>query len=271
VNLQKAVERGVGKALIVSVAFHVFVIALVIVCASGNVKKHPETITIFLTDAGLPGGRGTAGKAGPVRVGMKLRSPTHAKQSRSPERERSELAIPGTTKPSAPKPETDNEMPMKKIAMEIENPTLSTFSAGPLMVSAAPGDAAEGRGSGGGTGAGIVRAGTSGDGSSSGSGADNGADGGKKQYLERNFGYIRDLIVKNLKYPSVARQMGWKGSVTVAFVILENGNTEAIRVTQSSGHDLLDQSVLKTVRALQPFPRPPARAELIIPIAFRLE
>ena len=270
-NLQQAGERGVGKALILSVAFHVLVIALVIVCASGNVKKHPETITIFLTDAGLPGGRGAAGKAGPVRVGMKLPSPTHAKQSRSPEREHSKLAVPGTTKSSAPGPETDNEMPMKKVAMEIENPTLSMFCGGPSVASVAPGEAAERRGSDGGTGTGVARAGKSEDGSSSDSGTDNGADGGKKQYLERNFGYIRDLIVKNLKYPSVARQMGWRGSVTVAFVILENGNAEAIRVTQSSGHDLLDQSVLKTVRALQPFPRPPDRAELIIPIAFRLE
>ena len=270
-NLQQAVERGVGKALVVSVTLHVIVVALLIVCFGGNVTKRAETITVFLTDAGLPGERGAAEKAGPARVGVKLRSPTHVKQSRSPERERSEPAIPGTTKPFAPKPETDNEMPMKKIAIAAENPTLSTFSAGPLMGSAIPGEAAEGRGSDGGTGTGVARAGKSEDGSSSDSGADNGADGGKKQYLERNFGYIRDLIVRNLKYPSVARQMGWKGSVTVAFVILENGNTEAIKVTQSSGHDLLDQSVLRTVRALQPFPRPPVRAELIIPIAFRLE
>ena len=256
-----------GRALIVSVTFHVTVIALLIVCPSGNVKKHPETITVFLTDSGPSGGRGAAGKPGPVRVGMKLRSPTHAKQSRSPERGRSELAIPGTTKPSAPKPETDNEMPMKKIAMAVEYPTLSTFSAGLLMGSAAPGDAPEGRGSGAGTTAGVAGAGKG----ESGPGAADGADAPKRQYLEGNFGYIRDLIVKNLKYPYVARRMDWKGSVTVAFVILENGNVEAIRVTHSSGHDLLDQSVLKTVRALQPFPRPPVRAELIIPIAFRLE
>jgi protein TonB len=262
----------VGKALMLSVTFHLIVIALVIVCSSGNVKKHPETITVFLTDARLPGGRGNAGKAGLARIGMKLPSPAPAKQG--PRGERSEpaapTAIPRTTKLSAPRPETDNEMPLKKVAT-VENPILSTFSAWRLMASAAPGGAAEERGSGGGTGAGVVSAGTGGSGSSSGSGADDGADGGKKHYLGRNFGYIRDLIVKNLKYPSVARRMGWKGSMTVAFVILENGNTEAIRVTQSSGHDLLDQSVLKTVRALQPFPRPPARAELIIPIAFRLE
>ena len=61
-NLRQAGETGVGKALIVSVAFHVFVIALAIVCSSGNMKKHPETITVFLADHGLPGGRGAWGK-----------------------------------------------------------------------------------------------------------------------------------------------------------------------------------------------------------------
>ena len=124
-------------------------------------------------------------------------------------------------------------------------------------MTSAPGGVVEGRGSGGGTEAGVAGTGTDGGGSVTSYGNGDGVDGeGKKQYLEHNFGYIRDLIVKNLKYPYAARRMGWKGSVTVAFVILENGNAEAIRVTQSSGHDLLDQSVLKTVRALQPFPGP---------------
>jgi len=65
--------------------------------------------------------------------------------------------------------------------------------------------------------------------------------------------------------------MGWKGSLTVAFVILENGTVEAARVIRSSGHDLLDQTVIKTVQTLQPYPKPPSKAEVIIPIAFRLE
>jgi len=58
---------------------------------------------------------------------------------------------------------------------------------------------------------------------------------------------------------------------SVAFVILENGSVETLRVIKSSGHDLLDESVVKTVRALQPFPRPPTRAEVVVPIAFGLE
>jgi len=258
-----------GRALIVSVTFHVTVIALLIVCSGGNTKKHPETITVFLTDAGLPAGRGAAKKAGPAHAGMKPPSSVPEKQGRREKHSGpvAPPAVPGAAKPFAPGPETDRETPMKKAAMAGENPIASMFSGGPPVASAAPGEAAEGHGSGAGTTAGVAGAGKG----ESGPGAADGADAPKRQYLEGNFGYIRDLIVKNLKYPYVARRMDWKGSVTVAFVILENGNVEAIRVTHSSGHDLLDQSVLKTVRALQPFPRPPVRAELIIPIAFRLE
>jgi protein TonB len=258
-----------GEALIVSVTLHVTVIALLIVCSGGNVKKHSETITVFLTDAGLPAGRGAAEKAGPAHAGMKPPSSVPEKQGRREEHSGpvAPPAVPGAAKPFTPGPETDRETPMKKTAMAGENPIASMFSGGPPMEAAAPGDAAEGRGQGGGMGAGVEGGGAGG----SGPGPADGTDAAKRQYLERNFGYIRDLIVKNLKYPCAARRMGWKGSVTVAFVILQNGNTEAIRVTRSSGHDLLDQSVLKTVRALQPFPRPPVRAELIIPIAFRLE
>ena len=266
-SFQQAKERGMGKGLIASVMLHTIVIALVIVYSGGSVKKHPETITVFLADVAPQGERGAAGSA-PARVGMKLSSHPPAKQGPSLRRENWESAVPRTTKPSAP--DADNEASTNKVAAA-ESPALSTFSAGPLVASASPGarGATEGRGSGDRTGAGVTGAGKGGAGTDYGTG--DGADGGKKQYLEHNFGYIRDLIVKNLKYPYAARRMGWKGSVTIAFVILENGTAEAVRVIQSSGYDLLDQSVLKTVRALQPFPSPPVRAELVIPIAFRLE
>ncbi len=260
-----------GKALIVSVTFHVIVIALLIVCPSGNVKKHPETITVFLTDAGPPGGRGAAGKAGPVRVGMKLRSPTHAKQSRSPER--GALGAGHSRNHEAFCAETGNGQrdANEKDRHGGRKPDIIYVLCRAADGVCGPGrrrrkDAARAPGREQGS-----RAPEKAKAAQAPSGPPMVQMRGKKQYLEGNFGYIRDLIVKNLKYPYVARRMGWKGSVTVAFVILENGNVEAIRVTQSSGHDLLDQSVLKTVRALQPFPRPPVRAELIIPIAFRLE
>jgi protein TonB len=90
-------------------------------------------------------------------------------------------------------------------------------------------------------------------------------------YLQQHFAYIRELILKNLKYPPVARTMGWKGVVTVSFVVLENGTAENIRVVKSSGNGVLDRNVVRTIQEIQPFPKPPGKAELIIPITFRLE
>jgi len=152
------------------------------------------------------------------------------------------------------------------------NSTLSASSAAAPRT-ATFGGAAEGQGPQGGTRAGPaeVGSGASNPGSPTGHGMSGSRDGETKEYMARNFGYIRDLIVNNLKYPYTARRMGWKGSLTVAFVILENGTVEAARVIRSSGHDLLDQTVIKTVQTLQPYPKPPSKAEVIIPIAFRLE
>jgi protein TonB len=89
--------------------------------------------------------------------------------------------------------------------------------------------------------------------------------------MREHFVYIRDLIVKHLQYPPAARRLGWNGAVTVSFVVLENGLARDIRIVKSSGHDILDQAVVKTIRQIQPFPRPPAKAELTVPIVFRLE
>jgi protein TonB len=89
--------------------------------------------------------------------------------------------------------------------------------------------------------------------------------------MREHFVYIRDLIVKNLKYPPAARRLGWKGAVTVSFVVLENGLARDIKIVKSSGHDILDQAVVKTIQQIQPFPKPPAKAELTVPIVFRLE
>jgi protein TonB len=77
--------------------------------------------------------------------------------------------------------------------------------------------------------------------------------------------------MKNLDYPSAARRMGWQGTVTVTFVVLESGTVQDIRIVKGSGHTILDQAVAKTVQRVQPFPKPPVKAELTIPIVFRLE
>ena len=92
----------------------------------------------------------------------------------------------------------------------------------------------------------------------------------QQRYLKENFAYIRDLITKQLVYPPMARRMNWSGKAMVSFTIIEDGSVHTIRVIQSSGYPLLDKSALDTVRQAAPFPKPPARAEIVVPINFKM-
>lgn len=97
------------------------------------------------------------------------------------------------------------------------------------------------------------------------------ADQVRQRYMKEHFIYIRDLITGRLVYPPQARRMGWSGKVRIAFTIAEDGTAHDIRVVQSSGFPLLDKSALDTVRNTAPFPRPPVRADITVPISFSLQ
>jgi periplasmic protein TonB len=77
-------------------------------------------------------------------------------------------------------------------------------------------------------------------------------------------------ITRHLSYPTVARRLKWQGMAVVTFYILENGLVENIKIASSSGHRLLDNHVIDTVKRLQPFPKPPLRAEITIPVKYIL-
>jgi protein TonB len=81
---------------------------------------------------------------------------------------------------------------------------------------------------------------------------------------------IRDRIQRGIAYPAMARTMGWEGKVVVAFLILPDGSVRNIRVVQRSGHEILDRVAVEAVRNASPFPRPPAEAEVITPVVYRL-
>jgi protein TonB len=107
-----------------------------------------------------------------------------------------------------------------------------------------------------------------------GSGNGNGgisADALRKKYLSEHFAYIKNIIQQNITYPARAQRMGWQGKVIIDFIILENGSASDIKIAQSSGFDVLDDNVIKTVEAVAPFPKPPVKAELRVPIIYRLE
>ena len=91
------------------------------------------------------------------------------------------------------------------------------------------------------------------------------------RHLQREYAYIRDAIQQGIDYPAMARRMGWEGKVVVSFLVLSDGSVRDVRVVQGSGHPALDRGAVDAVRKAAPFPRPPAEAEIITPVVYRLE
>jgi periplasmic protein TonB len=90
----------------------------------------------------------------------------------------------------------------------------------------------------------------------------------QRKYLKEHFSYIRDIIHKNLRYPEIARKMGWNGDVVASFEITGTGRVRELKIIRSSGHAVLDRTVIETIRSVEPFPAPPAPMTLIVPISF---
>lgn len=92
----------------------------------------------------------------------------------------------------------------------------------------------------------------------------------RQEYVKAHFLYIKDEIQKSIFYPPLARKMGWEGRVVVSFVVCENGTASNIRVVESSGFALLDKNAVESIIKAVPFPSPPVKAELVVPIIYRL-
>jgi protein TonB len=102
-------------------------------------------------------------------------------------------------------------------------------------------------------------------------GSGNSAEQLKNGYMKEHFAYIKEIIQRNINYPPRARKMGWMGMVVVSFVINENGRASDEKILESSGFEVLDDNVIATIKTVSPFPRPPVKAELHVPIIYRLE
>lgn len=92
----------------------------------------------------------------------------------------------------------------------------------------------------------------------------------KQEYIKAHFLYIKEEIQKKITYPVMARKMGWEGKVVVSFVICEDGSVIDIKIVKSSGFKLLDKNAVDSIKKAMPFPNPPVRAELIVPVVYRL-
>jgi len=112
--------------------------------------------------------------------------------------------------------------------------------------------------------------GAAGSGSSS-SGGGGGGGGDSAGYLKGNFEYIKKRIRQHLVYSPQAKRLGIQGTVTVAFIIEADGQARNATVSQTSGHQSLDESALRAVQNASPFPPPPETARIVIPISFSLK
>ena len=93
----------------------------------------------------------------------------------------------------------------------------------------------------------------------------------QQRFAENSLGRIRDAIVRNVRYPRIARKTKKQGVVEVGFTLLPTKELENLRIVKSSGHRVLDKAAIKSVkRASKEFPAPKERVELRVPIEFRL-
>ncbi|WP_417689616.1 TonB family protein [Roseibium sp.] len=87
-------------------------------------------------------------------------------------------------------------------------------------------------------------------------------------------GQIARKLRRARRYPSAAKRKRLTGEVVVAFTVDRSGRASRIRIARSSGHDILDQAGLETVRRASPFPKIPPEAgrtswNFTVPLAFQ--
>lgn len=91
----------------------------------------------------------------------------------------------------------------------------------------------------------------------------------KKDYLDKYLAQIRDLIHKNVKYPSKAKKLSIEGIVIVKFKILEDGTVQNIEIID--GHKFLQTSTIEAIEeASKNFPKTNQSIEIQVPIEYKL-
>ena len=85
---------------------------------------------------------------------------------------------------------------------------------------------------------------------------------------------IRLMLEKEKHYPFLARKNRWEGTVYIKFTISRDGSLKKIKITQSSGFEVLDREAEATIKRVS-FPAFPeglqlTQLQLEVPIVFRL-
>lgn len=234
-----------------SLALHLTVAAGLTVVAARNAERTPKTIMVLLDSLDSPDLSPLPTRQGAVRPVVRATVPDRpaVPAATKPETATSkplphalQPVMPSSTTPSQ-SPKQNQDKPVSKIVPEQITAVSNQSTPVSSIQQPAQAAASEGRPP---------------------------QEKAQQRYLKEHFIYIRDLITKQLVYPPMARKMGWSGKTVVTFIITEDGTVHNIRVTESSGFTILDKNAVETVRTVAPFPRPPVRAEIVVPINFKM-
>lgn len=256
-------QNSMLKAMFLSVAIHVLCLAGVMYFVT-PAAHCPETVQVLSATLDPPGGGGDIRS---TKAAAKMPDDP-AQNTQRPSRQPRRLQLPVALEKAPVEQETHDPQNVNKAFVD----QIASLNAGnhepgkdaaiPLL-SHAGGDGVGkgiGTGMGGGEGSGV--------GNHTGPGQGNES---LNRYLRENFAYIRAMILKHITYPPVARKNGWQGKVLVLFIIMEDGYVRGLKIVESSGYGVLDGNVMETIRDVQPFPKPPVRAEIVIPINYVLK
>lgn len=94
----------------------------------------------------------------------------------------------------------------------------------------------------------------------------------QKEFVKTNFSIIRDMVLSNLKYPMIAKRMGWSGVSEVELVVDTTGKLIEFTLVNSSGKKQLDEAALNAVKSIfnQILPKPKHTTRIILPISFKI-
>lgn len=85
---------------------------------------------------------------------------------------------------------------------------------------------------------------------------------------------VSGQVARLKQYPQIARLRGWQGTTVITLQLSPNGTIIETRITQSSGHEVLDRQAMQMVRLAEPLPPLPAASaeplEVRLPIVFTL-
>jgi protein TonB len=83
---------------------------------------------------------------------------------------------------------------------------------------------------------------------------------------------LRSRIVREIRYPALARASGWKGTVVLSVRLDSAGRLEQTVVRRSSGYEVLDRAAAALLRKVTPVSNPLGRPVSIeIPIVYELK